>query len=183
MIRHVTLDELEGGMARIQGSPRDEGVVEMIVRRPAEGVREVLEVGELDPVAGLVGDGWRARGSSRTPDGSAHLDMQIAIMSVRVIDLIAGDRSRWALAGDQLFLDLDLGRENLPPGTRLALGTAVVEITAKPHNGCKKFTERFGIDAVAFLSDRRYRHLELRGIYAKVVHRGRVRLHDTVHKL
>jgi hypothetical protein len=183
MVKHLTLDELERGLAHIQGSPQDEGVVEMIVCRPAQGAREVLQVGELDPIEGLVGDGWRSRGSSRTPDGSAHPDMQIAIMSVRVIDLIAGDRSRWALAGDQLFLDLDLGRENLPPGTRLAMGTAIVEITAKPHNGCKKFAERFGVDAVAFLSDRRYRHLELRGIYAKVVHRGRLRLHDTVHKL
>jgi hypothetical protein len=141
--------------------------------------REVLQVGELDPIEGLVGDGWRLRGSSRTPDGSAHRDMQIAIMSVRVIDLIRGRSVAMGFAGDQLFVDLDLGRENLPPGARLAVGTAIVEITAKPHRSCKKFAARFGVDAVAFMSDRRYRGLELRGIYAKVVHRGRVRLHDT----
>ena len=182
--RHLTTAELEAGLDGIGRAPADEGVVELIVRRPAEGEREVLERGTLDLVEGLVGDMWVTRGSKRTPDGSSHPDMQVTVMSARVVDLVAaGDRERWALAGDQLYVDLDLSEANLPPGTRLALGTAVIEVTAEPHTGCAKFHARFGGDAHRFVNVRTHRHLRLRGLNAKVIQPGSVSAGDPIRKL
>jgi hypothetical protein len=180
----LTREELEAGLAEIIGAPADQGTVEQIVRRPAENEREVLVEGLLDLEEGLVGDMWRRRGSKRTADGSAHPDMQLTVMNARVTDLVAaGDRERWALAGDQLYVDLDLAAANLPPGTRLALGSAVIEVTAEPHTGCAKFAARFGAAAHTFVNTKAHRHLRLRGLNAKVVVPGTVRAGDTVHKL
>lgn len=173
-------EQLDAELAVLEPSPADAGAVRLIVRRPAAGQREVLEEGELDVAAGLVGDNWKARGSSRTADGAAHPDMQITLMNARVIDLIAGDRSRWPLAGDQLFVDLDLRPENVPPGTRLSLGTAVLEVTTQAHNGCGQFAERFGVSATAFVNNPDGRRRHLRGIYVRVVTSGRVRAGDVV---
>ena len=114
-----------------------------ITRRPEIDQREVLDAGQLDVAEGLVGDNWHARGSRQTKDGSAHSEMQLNLMSSRVIALIAQSDERWALAGNRLFVDLDLGKENLPAGTRLALGTAIIEVTSVPHLGCRKFAARF----------------------------------------
>ena len=136
--------------------------------------REVLETAELDPAEGLVGDSWRLRASSRTPDGAPHPDIQLTLMSSRVISL---------LAGDQLYVDLDLSAGNLAPGTRLALGTAVVEITVQPHTGCKKFVARFGADALRLVSSPTGRRSNLRGIYAKVVQAGAIRAGDRITRL
>ena len=119
-------------------------MLEMIVRRPQVGEREILEEGQLDLVDGLVGDSWKLRSSKRTADGTPHPDMQLNLMNSRVVALVSQDRSRWHLAGDQLYVDLDLSEANLPPGTRLAIGSAVIEVTAEPHTGCSKFVERFG---------------------------------------
>src|SRR4051812_35891825 len=124
----VTADELELGLDEIRRSPADEGTVELIVCRPAENEREVLDEAVLDLEEGLVGDMWRVRGSSRTPDGSAHPGMQLTLMNARAVAAVAGDREHWPLAGDQLYVDLDLSVGNLPPGARLALGSAVVEV-------------------------------------------------------
>jgi MOSC domain-containing protein YiiM len=182
--RHLTTAELEAGLDEIERAPRDAGTVELIVRRPAEGEREVLERGTLDLAEGLVGDMWVTRGSKRTPDGSSHPDMQVTVMSARVVDLVAaGDRERCALAGDQLYVDLDLSEANLPAGTRLALGTAVIEVTAEPHTGCAKFHARFGGDAHRFVNVRTHRHLRLRGLNAKVIQPGTVSAGDTIRKL
>src|SRR5215831_9115692 len=150
--RHLTMTGLEAGLAELGQSPRNNGKVEMIVSRPAIGERIVMERAELDLVEGLMGDNWRVRGSTRTQDGSAHPEMQVVLMNSRVIQAIAGDRSRWPLAGDQLFVDLDLGVENLQPGDRLAIGSAILQITTIPHNGCAKFTERFGHDAIRWVN-------------------------------
>jgi hypothetical protein len=158
-------------------------VLELIVRRPQTEQREVLTEAQLDQVDGLVGDNWRTRGSSRTADGSAHLDMQLTLMNSRVIALVAGERERWPLAGDQLFVDFDLSAENLPPGTRLALGSAIIEVTAEPHTGCKKFMARFGQDALQFISSPVGRALQLRGINTKVVQPGQIRVGDAVRKI
>lgn len=181
--KHLTFAELESGLDEIRRSPKDEGVLELIVRRPTVDEREVLEEGELNPVEGLVGDSWIKRGSSHTPDGSSHPDMQLNIMNARVIALVAQDKTRWPLAGDQLFLDLDLSDENLPAGTHLALGSAVIEVTAQPHTGCKKFVARFGLEAMKFVNSPVGRQLHLRGINAKVVQPGVIRIGHTARKI
>ncbi len=182
-IKHLTMAELEAGLDVIRQSPPDEGVLEMIVRRPAANEREVLAEGRLDLAEGLVGDSWRARGSSKTADGSAHPEMQLNIMNARVIALVAQQQERWPLAGDQLFIDLDLSAENLPPGTRLSLGSAIIEVTAIPHNGCGKFVERFGVDAMKFVNSPLGRQLHLRGVNARVVQPGVIRVGDKVRKI
>lgn len=179
-ITYVMMNELEAGLEDIRQSPKDQGVLELIVRRPGTDGREVLEEGELDLAEGLVGDDWIRRGSTRTPDGSSHPDMQLTIMNSRAIDLITYDKSRWALAGDQLYIDLDLSSENLPPETRLALGSAVIKVTAQPHTGCKKFSSRFGLDALKFVNSPEGKQLNLRGIYARVVQPGLIRVGDRV---
>jgi hypothetical protein len=182
--RHLTMDELEARLEEILSAPRAVGSVELIVRRPAVDEREVLEEGTLDLVEGLVGDTWSVRGSKRTADGSSHPDMQLNVMSARVVDLVAGgERERWALAGDQLFVDLDLSEEHLPAGTRLALGSAVIEVTEQPHTGCAKFSARFGGDAHRFVNTKQHRHLRLRGLNAKVVVPGTVRAGDEIRTL
>lgn len=178
-----TMAELESGLEEIRRSPRDEGVLHLIVRRPAVGEREVREEAELDPVRGLVGDTWNVRKSSRTSDGSPHPDMQLNVMNSRVIALLAREQSRWALAGDQLYVDLDLSDANLPAGTRLALGSAIIEVTAQPHAGCAKFLARFGPDALNFVNSPTGKVLHLRGINAKVVRGGRVRSGVVVRKI
>ena len=175
--------ELEAGLDDIRKSPKDEGVLDLIVRRPQVDKREALKKGELHLSEGLVGDSWRSRGSSRTPDGTSHPDMQLNIMNSRVIALVAQDKARWQLAGDQLFIDLDLSSENLPAGTRLALGSAVIEVTPQPHNGCKKFVARFGLDAMEFVNSALGKQLRLRGLNAKVIHPGSISVGDVVKKL
>ncbi|MFN7940176.1 MAG: MOSC domain-containing protein [Thermoanaerobaculia bacterium] len=182
-VRHRSTSELEAGLAEILRSPKDAGRIEMIVRRPAVNEREVLDEGELDLTLGLVGDSWSRRGSSKMPDPSPHPEMQINLMSSRVVALLAQDRARWPLAGDQFYVDLDLGEENLPPGTRLVLGTAELEVSALPHTGCKKFVSRFGMDAMLFVNSGRGRQLHLRGINAWVTRPGRVRVGELIRKL
>ncbi len=174
--RHRSADELEAGLAEILASPQDLGTLQMIVRRPDVNEREVLQVGELDPYEGLVGDRWQTGNDHNPPDP----DTQITIMNARVIRLLAGDEEHWPAAGDQLFMDLDLRGENLPPGTRLAVGTALMEVTEVPHNGCAKFTERYGLEALKFVNSSRGKQLHLRGIYVKVVQAGKVRPGDSV---
>jgi hypothetical protein len=182
-IKHMTLAELEAGLEEIRRSPKNEGVLEMIVARPAVGKRKVLQTGELDAELGLIGDNWKTRGSSRMSNGFGHPEMQLNIMNARAIALIAGTRERWPLAGDQLYIDLDLSGENLPPGSRLAIGPAVIEITAIPHNGCRKFTNRFGKDAVKFVNSETGKKLHLRGLNARIIRPGRIAAGDIVKKL
>jgi hypothetical protein len=181
--KHLTTDELEAGLDHILESPKDYGVLRLIVRRPSIGVREVLSEAQLDLTEGLVGDNWKMRPSSRMPDGSAHPDMQLNIMNARVAALVAQENDRWQLAGDQLYLDMDLSANNLPPGTRLALGTALIEVTPQPHTGCKKFVARFGIDAMKFVNSPARKELNLRGVNAKVIQPGVIRVGDTARKL
>jgi MOSC domain-containing protein YiiM len=183
VVSHVTAEELEAGVDDIGRAPADEGSVELIVRRPEVGEREVLDEALLDVEEGLVGDGWRSRGSRRTADGSAHPDMQLTLMNARAIALIARDRDRWPLAGDQLYVDFDLSVDNLPAGTRLAIGEAVIELTEVPHTGCAKFSARFGTDALKFVNKSPGRELRLRGANARIVEPGTVRVGDAVSKI
>ena len=182
-MRHLTTEELESGLGAIRKSPKNHGVLRLIVRRPSENEREVLETGELDLIAGLVGDNWKTRGSSSTADGTAHPEKQLNIMNARAAALVAQDANRWKLAGDQLFIDLDLSDENLPPGSRLEIGSALIEITPPPHNGCKKFVARFGLDAMKFVNSPVGKQLHLRGVNAKVVKPGVIKSGDTVKKI
>jgi hypothetical protein len=182
-MQHVELEALEARVADVRGAPKDAGTVELIVRRPTEDERELLDEAELDAAEGLVGDNWRARGSRATDDGSAHPDLQLTLMNARVTALVAQTRERWALAGDQLYVDFDLSDANLPAGTRLQVGSALIEVTAEPHTGCGKFARRFGVDALKFVNSGVGRELNLRGRNARIVTGGTIRTGDTVRKL
>ena len=182
-VRHLTTDELMAGLDEIRRSPKDEGILALIVRRPAIDAREILERAALDLQEGLVGDSWSLRGSSRSTDGGPHPLMQLNVMNARAVALVAQSPLRWPLAGDQLFVDLDLSEGNVPAGTRLAIGSAVIEVTDQPHTGCSKFVERFGVDAMKFVNSSERKALNLRGINARVVRPGAVRVGDTISKL
>ncbi len=182
---HRTPEELAAFVPQLLHAPRDVGTLKLVVRRPAPGAREVLDEGELDLVVGLVGDTWAQRGSSKTPDGGAHPEMQLNVMSARMVAFLAGDPALRPLAGDQLYLDLDLSQDNLPAGTRLTIGEpgvrgAVIEVTEVPHTGCAKFVERFGAEAMRFVNGPVGRPMRLRGLNARVVVAGRVRPGDPV---
>ncbi|MGB7817385.1 MAG: hypothetical protein WBL35_01445 [Ornithinibacter sp.] len=180
-----TTAELEDFLGTLRQAPRDVGTLDLVVARPSEGERSVLDEGQLDLLVGLVGDTWALRGSSRTDDGSSHPDMQLNVMSARMVAFLAGTPERRALAGDQLYVDLDLSHENLPTGTTLTIGDpaargAVIEVTDQPHRGCAKFIDRFGGEAMRFVNGRVGRSLRLRGLNAKVVVPGRIRPGDPV---
>jgi MOSC domain-containing protein YiiM len=181
-IRHRSLDDLRATLPHIRLAPRDEGIVRLVVRRPSVEAREVLDAGDFTPEEGLVGDSWHARACSRSLDRSPHPDMQITIMSVRAIGAISPDETRWPLAGDQLFVDLDLTYDHLSPGTTLRVGECRLEVTEQLHTGCGKFVERFGVDAMKWVNSPEGRALNLRGIYARVVTAGRVRPGDTISR-
>ncbi len=175
-MEHATPDELRAELAHIRSSPADRGKLELIVRRPGENERELLEEGVLDADVGLVGDRWHL-GTSPINDA------QITLMNVRAAQAVARSRDRWPLAGDQLFVDFDLSVENLPAGARVSIGEAVLELTEIPHTGCAKFSARFGTEALKFVNKDPGRELRLRGANARVVTPGTVRLGDAVAKL
>jgi MOSC domain-containing protein YiiM len=183
MLQHAELTGLEQSLDHIREAPADSGIVELIARRPAVDEREVLIEARLNTHDGLEGDTWRARGSSRTPDGAANLEAQLTLMNARAAAAIAGERERWALAGDQIYVDLDLSRTNLPPGSRVQIGSAVIEFSEAPHTGCAKFSARFGNDALRFVNSPTGRELRLRGANCRVVVAGTVRTGDAIKKL
>lgn len=174
-MKHLTTAEIEAKLQFVVESPKDNGILKLICRRPNEDEREVLETGELDIEKGLVGDNWRSRNDD--------LETQITIMNSRIAEILAPDQDRRKLAGDQLFIDLDLTDENLPVGTKLQIGSAILEITSVPHNGCRKFVERFGLDAMKFVNSPVGKKYHLRGIYARVIQSGAVRQGDAVKKV
>ncbi len=182
-MRHLTIAELEAALDHLRQTPKDDGVIELIVRRPEVDQREVLDEAELDLTLGLIGDNWKVRGSKKTPDGSAHPEMQINIMNSRVTALVAQERERWPLAGDQFYIDMDLSRENLPAGSRIAVGSAVLEVSPLPHTGCKKFVSRFGVEAMEFVNSELGKELCLRGINAKIIQGGTVKVGQTAKKI
>ena len=180
---HLGLDELQQGLDEIRQAPKDRGILKAIVIRPETDARVSLQRWELSPDGGVHGDNWAKGCWMSLPDGRPHPDVQVTIMNARTIALIAQAPERWPLAGDNLFADLDLSGENLPAGTRLSIGSALLEITAVPHNGCNKFAARFGLDATRFVNSRDGRRLHLRGIYARIVERGLVAVGDPIAKL
>jgi len=181
-MEHLSRERLAAGLGRIRNSPPDGGRLVLIVRRPAVGERDLPAEAVLDRATGLAGDNWLARGSSGTPDGSADPNRQITVMNARVAELVAGGTDRMALAGDQLYLDLDLSVDNLPAGSLLAVGEVVLQVSEAPHLGCAKFIERFGAEAMRFVNSRVGRQLRLRGMNTRVVVPGTVRLGDMAAK-
>ena len=182
-VKHLSTPDLEAGLENIRNSPKDQSVLDLIVSRPEEDAREVMELADLDVAVGLVGDTWQNRPSTRSGDGKAHPDMQITLMNSRVANLVAQSKDRWPLSGDQLFADLDLSKANVPPGTRIAVGAAILEATDQPHTGCKKFAARFGADALKLIGSPDGRELQMRGINLKVVQSGEIKPGDLVKKI
>jgi len=177
-IKHLALPALEAGLGHIRQSPRSQGELQLIVRRPDTLGRELLDEGELNFEEGLAGDNWSVKASSRTSDNTPHLDMQLTIINSRAIDLVAQSKERWPLAGDQLYIDLDLSKQNLPAHTRIKLGSAVIEVTEQPHTGCQKFIDRYGLAAMKFVNSKVGRELNLRGVNAKVIQPGVIKVGD-----
>ena len=183
MPRHLTMAELEDGFPEIIRSPKDNGRLEGIVVRPARGKRQELRTSDVSFDGGVHSDLWAKACWKSTEDGRPHPDVQICIMNARCIALIAQERGNWAPAGDNLFIDLDLSPDNLPPGQRLAIGTAIIEITDTPHNGCAKFIGRYGRDAGIFVNGRLGKRHRLRVVYARVIRDGTVTVDDVVTKV
>ncbi len=171
----LTFEDLEAGWRETEKSPRDMGTVEMIVRRPQPEAREELESAAFTAEAGLAGDDWLRR--------SANPEAQITMMNSRLINLLAGDKARWALSGDQLFVDLDISQANLPAGTRLQIGEVVMEVSPLPHTGCTKFARRFGGAARKWVMTDEGQQARRRGVYTKVIVDGEIRVGDRIQKL
>ena len=182
-MEQLSRERLEAGLDRIRDSPADNGRVILVVSRPSTGVRDLLAEAVLDQVAGLAGDNWLARGSSGTPDGSADPQRQVTVMNARAAELVAGGTDRMPLAGDQLYVDLDISVHNLPAGSLIAVGEAVLQVSEAPHLGCAKFVERFGTEAMRFVNSRTGRQLRLRGMNTRVVRPGIVRPGDVAAKV
>ena len=182
-IKYLPMTELEAGLEYIRQSPKDNGVLKMIVRRSREDEREVIERGELDLLRASSVTIGKTAATNIPPMARRNPNAQITVMNSRTIALVAQDDRRWALAGDQLYIDMDLSDDNLPPGTRLAIGSAVIEVSAQPHTGCKKFSSRFGVEAMKFVNSPEGKQLHLRGINAKIVQAGVIRVGDVVRKI
>ncbi len=181
-MEHLSRERLEAGLDHIRESPQNHGRLVLVVRRPEVGQRDLPREAFLDQVTGLDGDNWLTRGSSSTPDGSADPDKQITLINTRLAELVAGGTERMALAGDQLHVDLDLSVDNLPAGSLLAVGEAVLRVSEAPHTGCAKFIERFGTEAMRFVNSRTGRRLRLRGMNTRIVVPGTIRLGDLAVK-
>ena len=181
-VQYLSMIELEAGLEYIRQSPPS-GLLKMIVRRPNIDEREVLREAELNTTEGLAGDTWNVRVNVHSPDGRPNINKQITMMNARTIALLAQGEERWPLAGDQLYVDMDLSDDNLPAGTRLAIGSAILEVSPDPHSGCQKFSSRFGVEAMKFVNSPEGKRLHLRGINTKVIQAGILRVGDTVRKI
>lgn len=173
---HLTPAALHARREHLLDVPRDLGRLELVVARPEQGRRLLLDEARLDLEHGLVGDNWLTRGSRRRSDGSADPDKQVTVMNIRVAALVAGDEERIPLAGDQLFVDLDLSVDNLPVGSTLTIGSAVLLVTPPPHTGCAKFVTRFGADAMRFVNSPVGRANRWRGMNTRILQPGVVRV-------
>jgi len=182
-VQYLSMIELEAGMEHIRQSPKDQGTLKMIVRRPSVDEREVLHEGELNTAEGLAGDTWKVRVSVHSKDGLANPNKQITIINARTIALLAQSEEHWPLAGDQLYVDMDLSDDNIPPGTQLAIGSAILEVSPDPHTGCQKFSSRFGMEALKFVNSPEGKQLHLRGINTKVIQAGTIRVGDAIWKV
>ena len=183
MPRHLNREELQAGLPHILASPDDDGVLEAIVVRPVSEERREVTQCRLTLAGGVESDHWANGCWKSTESGDPHPDVQICIMNARCIGLIAQERENWAPAGDNLFIDMNLTPDNMPPGQRIAVGSVILEITDTPHKGCAKFIRRYGRDACVFVNTGDGDRYKLRGIYARVVQDGTVRTGDRVRKI
>ena len=172
---YLAPDQLERVLVEVLASPADGGWLEAIVARPAADERRWLSAAHLSVEDGLEGDRWAGSGEP--------VEQQVSLMNARLLrHLAGGDEARMAQAGDNLVVDLDLGDENLPAGTRLRVGGVLLEITEAAHTGCGKFAARFGPDATRFINAARRSDLHLRGRYGRVLEPGTVRVGDPICK-
>ncbi|MCK4951957.1 MAG: MOSC domain-containing protein [Gammaproteobacteria bacterium] len=182
MTNFISMADLEASLAEIEKSPSQEGAVDLIVCRPQKNARQELDDGELTIEEGLIGDNWKMRVAG-SKNQSVHQNTQLTLMNSRVIAAITKNKDRWQLAGDQFYVNFDLSKGNIPSGTRLKIGTAIIEVAAEPHLGCKKFAERFGKDAVKFVNSTVGQLLNLRGINARVIVPGNVTMGSCIEKV
>ncbi|HLY13040.1 MAG TPA: MOSC domain-containing protein [Candidatus Limnocylindrales bacterium] len=177
----ATSSILDAHLDSVRAAPADRGRVELLVRRPAVDEREVLVEAVVDPGLGLVGDTWLARGNAAKPDG-ADPAVQLTLINVRVLAAIEPDRSRWPLAGDQVYVDFDLSVAGLPAGSRLEIGSALIEVSPQPHTGCAKFSARFGSEALRWINSPAGRACRMRGLNARVIRGGTIRPGDEIRR-
>jgi MOSC domain-containing protein YiiM len=183
MIEHRSLTDLQHGLEDIKNSPSDNGMLYMIVVRPTKRDRNVPWFSKLAPEFGLEGDHW-SQGSWKTlPDGSPDPSVQVTIMNSRCLNLIATAKERWPLAGDNLIVDMDISTSNLKAGQKVSIGSAILEVSDVPHTGCMKFRDRFGVEALKFVSTKEARELRLRGMFARVIQAGEIRIGDRMRKI
>ena len=179
----LTTEQIILGFPQVTESPADGGRLELIVVRPSDGERVLPESVRVSPESGVEGDKWVNSKGHDMPDGQPDPRVQVTLMNARLLRLISGGEERMPLAGDNLVVDLDLSDDNMPPGQRLSVGEAVLEVTEVPHNGCGTFLERYGRDAVKFINSPEGKRLHLRGVHAKVITAGTVRVGDDVRKI
>lgn len=183
MIEHRSFSDLQAGLEKIKKSPNDNGMLYMIVVRSMKRERAVPWYCNLAPEFGLEGDHWSQGSWKSLPDGSPDPQVQVTLMNSRCLDLIATSKERWPLAGDNLIVDMDLSASNLKPGQKLSIGSAILEVSDIPHTGCMKFRDRFGVEALRFVSTKEARELRLRGVFARVVKAGEIRIGDHLKKI
>jgi MOSC domain len=181
-MKYMTEQDIEQRMDWVLDSPTDRGRVELIVVRPKTNGRESLAQAEFSPEGGVAGDNWLTHCWKKTASGASDPEVQVAIMNARMIEVLAGDKSCWPPAGDQLFVDFDLGVENLRLGDQLEIGGAVLEIAAEPHRGCQKFKQRFGEAALHWVNSTQGDACRLRGVYANIISAGQVEVGDVIYK-
>ena len=182
-VQYLTTVELEQRLPEVLESPRDGGLLEKIVVRPASDERRTPSTVRLTVDGGVEGDRWVTDSYYRLPDGRSDPCCQVSLINARFLRQIAGSEDAMCLAGDNLVVDLDLSAENLPAGTRLAIGaSAVIEITDKPHTGCSSLARRYGDDVRQFMNNARGKSLHLRGRYARVIAEGTIAVGDVVQK-
>lgn len=182
-MKYVALNEIETRFDWVLAAPRDVGCVESVVVRPVKNQRSSLNQVMFSPEQGVEGDNWLTDCWKKLPSGESDPEVQVAIMNARMIEVLTRDKNLWPLAGDQLFVDFDLSVNNLAVGDRLQVGAALLEITAEPHRGCRKFKKRFGADALAFVNSPQGDQHRLRGVYARIVSAGEVGVGDSVSKV